>query len=99
MIEWVREMCVCVWYSVYVVCVVGGESRARVQTCLAVLHLALMLSTNVCHIRPPCLPLRLSAFPAVCAIGYSQARPADAVPEPLVVRQALLARLSPLVGG
>lgn len=45
---------------VYVVCVVGGESRARVKTCLAVLHLALILqSTYVCQSA-------VSAYPSVC---------------------------------
>lgn len=86
---------------VYVVCVVGGESRARVKTCLAVLHLALILqSTYVCQSAvSACLPICLSAYPSVHPIGRSQARPADSVPVPLVVRQALLAKLSPLVGG
>lgn len=63
------------------------------------LHLALMLSTYLCHVCPPCLPIRLSAFPSARAIGHSQARPADSVPVPLVARQALLAKQSPLAGG
>lgn len=94
-----EEVCIplCVWCNLCVVCVVGGESRARVKTCLAVLHLALILSIHICLLCPPCLPVRLSAYPPVCAIGHSQARPADAAPVPLVVRQALLAKLSPLV--
>lgn len=91
-------MCVRVCGNVCAVCVVGGESRARVQTCLAVLHLVLMLSTYVCHVRLVRLPAACLPIHPVCAIGRSQARPADAAPVPLVARQALLAKLSPLAG-
>jgi hypothetical protein len=85
---YVRDGSVC--GNVYVVCVVGSESRARVQTCVAVLHLAFDAIRKCLPCPPflPCLPFCLPICP--CPIGRSQARPADAVPVPLVVRQGLL---------
>lgn len=84
---YVRDGSVC--GNVYVVCVVGSESRARVQTCVAVLHLA-SDAIRKCLPCPQFLPVCLPAYPFVLVIGHSQARPADAVPVPLVVRQGLL---------
>lgn len=94
-----RQRCAWIWWCgcmrnifvgghVYVVCVVGGESRARVKTCLAVLHLALILqSTYVCHVRRVCLSACLPSHLSIpldahkrdlqmpCRSRWSSARP------------------------
>ena len=68
---------------VYVVCVVGGESRGHefrpASQCCNLDFDAI----RKCLPCPPFLPVRLSAFPSARSIGHAQARPADAVPEPL----------------
>lgn len=93
--------CICerVCGHVYVVCVVGGESRGHefrpASQCCNLDFDAI----RKCLPCPPFLPVRLSAYPSARSIGHPQARPADAVPEPLVVRQALLVKPFSLVGG
>lgn len=96
-------MSVCVVVCVYAVCVVGGESRARVRTCLAVLHLAfdaihIFSAMSAMSARRVCLSACLPSHPPV---------PLDIDKRDLQIpcrgrwssARALLARQSPLARG